>query len=58
MSNKMNEIESKEMVTLSVNIPYELKDRLKFSSYKEKKPVKDIVQEAIKEYLDRQNKDQ
>ena len=42
-----------KMVTLSVDIPYELKDRIKFNSYKDKKPIKDIVKEALEEYLGR-----
>lgn len=55
MSNKINEITNEELVTLSVDIPYQLKDSLKFNSYKEKKPIKDIVREALEEYLE--NKD-
>lgn len=51
MSNKTSVEEHDELVTLSVDIPYELKDRLKFSSYKDKKPIKDIVKEALEEYL-------
>ncbi|HHI9989723.1 TPA: hypothetical protein ACQDQH_002751 [Legionella pneumophila] len=49
MSNK--EIVEAHEVTLSVDIPYELKDRLKFNSYKDKKPIKDIVKAALEEYL-------
>ena len=51
MSNKETVEEHDKIVTLSVDIPYELKDQLKFNSYKEKKPIKDIVREAIEEYL-------
>ncbi len=51
MSNKIKVEAHDEFVTLSVDIPYELKDRLKFNSYKDKKPIKDIVREAIEEYL-------
>jgi hypothetical protein len=40
-----------ELVTLSVDIPYILKDQLKFHSYKEKKAIKDIVREALEEYF-------
>lgn len=43
--------ESKEnYVTLSVDIPYDLKDKLKFFSYKEKKTIKDIVRDALEQY--------
>ncbi|HAT7747551.1 TPA: hypothetical protein KKX05_002718 [Legionella pneumophila] len=38
-------------VTLSVDIPYELKDKLKFLSYKEKRPIKDLVKEALEKLL-------
>ncbi len=49
--------ESKDgLVTLSVDIPYILKDQLKFNSYKEKKPIKDIVKEALEDYLIKQDK--
>lgn len=50
MSNKEN-LEVEEMVTLTVDIPYVLKDQLKFNSYKEKKAIKDIVKDALEEYL-------
>lgn len=50
MSNKTNEAQG-DLVTLSVDIPYELKDQLKFNSYKEKMPIKDIVRVALEEYL-------
>lgn len=50
MSNTNTETKE-ELVTLSVDIPYALKDQLKFNSYKEKKPIKDIVREAIEVYL-------
>ena len=51
MSNYKNIEKKPEDVTLSVDIPYELKDQLKFNSYKEKKPIKDIVSIAIEDYL-------
>ncbi|MEI6094894.1 MAG: hypothetical protein WCR08_05435 [Gammaproteobacteria bacterium] len=51
MSNYKNIEKKPEDVTLSVDIPYELKDQLKFNSYKEKKPIKDIVRIAIEDYL-------
>tara|TARA_Y100001968_G_C19439954_1_gene761944 strand:- start:1954 stop:2121 length:168 start_codon:yes stop_codon:yes gene_type:complete len=51
MSNKDIVEEHDKIVTLSVDIPYELKDRVKFNSYKDKKPIKDIVREALEEYL-------
>ena len=40
-----------EYVTLSVEIPYDLKDKLKFLSYSEKRPIKDLVKEALEEYF-------
>jgi hypothetical protein len=43
--------ENDSFVTLTVDIPYKLKDQLKFASYKDKKSIKDIVREALKEYL-------
>jgi predicted DNA-binding protein len=51
MSNKTNVENQDEIVTLSVDIPYELKDKLKFNSYRDKKPIKDIVKEALEKYL-------
>lgn len=51
MSDKTNIEPHDEYVTLSVDIPYELKDKLKFNSYKDKKPIKDIVKAALEEYL-------
>ncbi|HHS8465269.1 TPA: hypothetical protein ACTUXY_003064 [Legionella pneumophila] len=45
--------EHDKIVTLTVDIPYELKDRLKFYSYKDKKPIKDIVREALEDYLEK-----
>lgn len=51
MSDKTNIEAQDEYVTLSVDIPYELKDKLKFNSYKDKKPIKDIVKAALEEYL-------
>lgn len=56
MSNKINVEEHDEYVTLSVEIPYKLKDQLKFSSYKDKKPIKDIVRFALEEYLKQDDK--
>lgn len=46
----------KDLVTLSVDIPFALKDQLKFNSYKEKKPIKDIVKAALEEYLEKHDK--
>lgn len=49
-------IELKEsLVTISTEIPYALKDQLKFSSYKEKMPIKDIVRIALETYLQKHN---
>lgn len=46
-----------EIVTLSVDIPFKLKDKLKFHSYKEKKPIKDLVKDALEEYfINKENK--
>lgn len=45
-----------DIVTLSVDIPYALKDQLKFNSYKEKKPIKDIVRIALEDYLKKYDK--
>lgn len=56
MSNKINIEDHDEYVTLSVEIPYELKDQLKFSSYKDKKPIKDIVRAALEEYFKQYDK--
>jgi len=44
-------IDNDEYVTLSVDIPYNLKDKLKFRSYKEKKSIKDLVREALEKYF-------
>lgn len=55
MANKEKLEGNEELVTLSVDIPYQLKDQLKFSSYKDKKPIKDIVRDAIEEYLKKQD---
>lgn len=51
MSDKNSEVSEGKYVTLSVHIPYDLKDRLKFQSYKEKISIKDLVNEALEEYL-------
>lgn len=42
-------------VTLSVEIPYVLKDKLKFASYREKKAIKDLVREALEEYFEKKD---
>lgn len=47
----MNDNEKNNYVTLSVDIPYDIKDKLKFLSYKEKRPIKDIVKEALEKFL-------
>ncbi|WP_419421299.1 hypothetical protein ACNVED_15630 (plasmid) [Legionella sp. D16C41] len=54
MSSRTNPEANNEIVTLSVDIPYDLKDKLKFNSYKEKRPIKDIVRLALEEYLKKQ----
>lgn len=55
MSNKIEKIG--ENVTLSVIIPYEIRDWLKFLSYKDKKSIKEIVKEALEEYLKAKDKE-
>lgn len=58
MTNKITpEENNNKIVTLSVDIPYELKDQLKFNSYKGKIPIKDIVRIALEEYLKKHNKE-
>lgn len=53
--SKYEDVQNNEdLVTLSVDIPQSLKDRIKFTSYKEKKPIKDIVKDALEEYLSRE----
>ena len=47
----MNTNETEQYVTLSVDIPHELKDKLKFLSYKEKRPIKNLVKDALESYL-------
>lgn len=49
-------IENEKLVTLSVDIPYILKDQLKFNAYKENRSIKDIVRTALEEYLKHHNK--
>ena len=51
MSDKNSEVSEGKYVTLSVHISYDLKDRLKFHSYKEKTSIKELVNEALEEYL-------
>ena len=51
MSKGQTNFNDDTQVTLSVDIPYELKDKLKFNSYKEKKPIKEIVKEALEKHL-------
>lgn len=51
MSGKLSIEEKDEYVTLTVDIPLNLKDQLKFCSYKDKKHIKDIVRAALEEYL-------
>ena len=51
MSEIDSDINNDEYVTLSVDIPYELKDKLKFCSYKEKKSIKELVKEALEKYF-------
>jgi hypothetical protein len=38
-------------VTLSVDIPFELKDKLKFRAYKENKSIKELVKESLQQYF-------
>lgn len=43
-------------VTLGVDIPFGLKDRLKFESYKRGVAIKTLVKEALENYLDMPDK--
>lgn len=51
MSDKNSAVNNEKDVSLNVNIPYNLKDKLKFCSYKEKKSIKDLVKEALDKYF-------
>ena len=51
MSDNNSGINNDEYVSLTVDIPYSLKDKLKFCSYKEKKSIKDLVKEALEQYF-------
>ena len=51
MSDNNVGLNNEEYVALNVHIPCELKDKLKFCSYKEKKSIKDLVREALEQYL-------
>lgn len=51
MTENQSITNNEDFVTLSVDIPFELKDKLKFLSYKEKKSIKDLVKEALEDYL-------
>ena len=48
---KIEQISENTYVTLTVDLPYLLKDKLKFHSYKEKKAIKEIVKEALENYF-------
>lgn len=50
MKNKINLDE--KYVTLGVDIPFGLKDKLKFESYKQGRAIKDLVKEALEKYLE------
>lgn len=56
MENEKKSIDDSSYVTLTVDIPYVLKDKLKFASYKEKKAIKDIVKEALEKYFEEESK--
>ena len=51
MSDNNSGMNNDEYATLTVDIPYNLKDKLKFCSYKEKKSIKDLVKEALEKYF-------
>lgn len=51
MSDNNLGLNNEECVALNVHIPCELKDKLKFCSYKEKKSIKDLVREALEKYF-------
>lgn len=48
--------EKNDLVTLSVDIPFTLKDQLKFKAYKENKSIKEIVKAALEEYFEKDDK--
>lgn len=49
---KNTDTKNEETVTLTVDIPYSLKDRLKFESYKKSKSIKEIVKESLELYFE------
>ena len=51
MSDNNLDINDEEYAALNVHIPSNLKDKLKFYSYKEKKSIKDLVREALEKYF-------
>lgn len=51
MSDNNLGLNDEEYAALNVHIPCELKDKLKFCSYKEKKSIKDLVREALEKYF-------
>ena len=48
--NNLNNNED-HYVTLTVDVLYDIKDKLKFCSYKEKRSIKDLVGEALEKYF-------
>ena len=47
----MNKISKNEETTITVDIPFDLKDKLKFEAYKTSKKIKEIVKEALEKYF-------
>lgn len=47
----MTNEKKKKLTTLTVDISYDLKDKLKFESYKSGKTIKNIVKESLEKYF-------
>lgn len=54
--NKKNNNEKERYITLGVDIPFELKDKLKFLSYKKGIAIKKIVKDALELYIEKNDK--
>ena len=51
--NKKNINDKERYVTLGVDIPFDLKDKLKFLSYKKGIAIKKIVKDALELYIEK-----
>ena len=51
MSDNNLSLNNEEYAALNVHIPYDLKEKLRFLSYKEKKSIKELVREALEKYF-------